>query len=148
MNSIKHFLIIPAILLCLSSTIAQQTVSSSPSQKPGATNPPTTTRNAATERGQAISGRVLDDAGKPVGEASVMAVRAGVFSQALNQSPKVQMSKLQRNTVTDNDGKFKLDELAAGAYLLNATAPGYVLANEFRMRSEERRVGKECSSRW
>ncbi len=123
------------IILLTISAPAQQSTKPAPPQTGSPTKNATTNTAKKEDSKQTISGRILDDAGKPVAEASVVVVRAGSLSQSLNASPNVQISKLQRTAITDNDGKFKFDELLAGAYMLNATAPGYVLASEYQMES-------------
>src|SRR2546430_16092421 len=50
-----------------------------------------------------------------------------------------------RSTQTRDDGRFTIAGIAAGSDLLRVRMIGYVQINQ---RSEERRVGKECRSRW
>ena len=50
-----------------------------------------------------------------------------------------------RDMLTDDGRRAIVDELASG---LEAVAPGSRSGMELWERSEERRVGKECRSRW
>jgi hypothetical protein len=75
-----------------------------PGQKPEATpTPPTGT----------IKGRLVAADGQPLMNANVMA-------QALTTPPAVKPTRV------DSEGRFVLDELAPAAYLIFASAPGYI----------------------
>src|SRR5687767_12060799 len=63
---------------------------------------------------------------------------------------------VDKTVVTNNDGVYSFTALAPGKYLLRAEAIGFAASEVTevdvnagqRARSEERRVGKECRSRW
>ena len=101
---------------------AQQPAKPKPSQTQPRTSTPT---GAKVDRGQMLSGRVVDDAGKPMFETSILAVSAG-------QSGKD--SKLgalnTRSTTTDENGNFAFEGLSSGAYKLSVVAQGYTMAPE------------------
>jgi hypothetical protein len=70
---------------------------------------------------RSIKGRVTDEGGQPVDDATVYVIPAGTFSA---KSP---LDGLKiRPASTDNDGKFELDGVGSGLYSLMALAPGYV----------------------
>ncbi|HEV2707542.1 MAG TPA: carboxypeptidase-like regulatory domain-containing protein [Pyrinomonadaceae bacterium] len=80
-----------------------------------------------------IEGRVIDDQGQPIPNAGVrLAVRGGAMFQG---APA---------TATDEDGRFRLDNLDPGVYTLFATAPGYVLEPE-RLGPRYFRVGETAT---
>lgn len=68
---------------------------------------------AATATTGTIKGRVVSDDGRPVTNATIMA-------QAVTGAPSAKPTRV------DAEGKFVLDDLAAAAYVVVATAPGYV----------------------
>src|SRR5260370_5856257 len=84
-----------------------------------------------------ISGRIVENhSGSPVASASVRIVKTGVRG-------------LQADLETDGDGRFDAPELTAGEFRIEISKPNYVNATvRLGLRSEERRVGKECRSRW
>ena len=95
-------------------TREQKTPAARPDQKqPG--------KESRTGRSRSLKGRVTDEGGQPVEDASVYVLPAGSFSaQSALAVLKV------RPTSTDEDGKFDIDNIDAGAYSLMAYAPGYV----------------------
>jgi len=68
----------------------------------------------AQESGATIAGTILDQAGKPVGGASVTA--------------KGESAALNRTATTDGEGHFSLAGLAAGTYTVESSAPGFALS--------------------
>jgi hypothetical protein len=95
--------------------------------KPSQTQPRTSNSTGAkVDRGQMLSGRVVDDAGKPMVETSILAVSAG-------QSGKdIKLAALNtRSATTDENGNFAFEGLASGAYRLSVVAQGYTMAPEF-----------------
>jgi len=72
---------------------------------------------------RSLTGRVVEEGGQPIAEASVYAAPAGGASL----STAVAIAKL-RTGLTDETGKFALDDIAGGAYVLTAFAPGFVSA--------------------
>lgn len=90
--------------------------------KPKPLQTPTTTR-AKAERGQTLSGRILDEAGKPLAEVSVMAIPAGMYGK----QSKVAILNM-RSITTDESGRFVFEEISSGAYRLMVIALGYTVA--------------------
>ena len=81
---------------------------------------------SAKQRGGArsLTGRVVDEGGGPIADASVFASPAGVSSL----SSGVAMVKV-RTGLTDETGRFTLDDVAPGSYTLMGFAPGFVFAD-------------------
>ncbi|MEW6125495.1 MAG: carboxypeptidase regulatory-like domain-containing protein [Acidobacteriota bacterium] len=73
--------------------------------------------------GRALTGRVIDESGRPVDDAMVLAAPAGVMSQQ-----KRPVNAGMRTATTGEDGRFAFDELNTGSYALKVYAPGYVVA--------------------
>lgn len=93
---------------------AQKTPAARTDQKPS-------NKEARTGPLRSIKGRVTDEGGQPVEDASVFVLPAGAFSaQGSLAALKI------RPTSTDEDGRFDIDNIDAGAYSLLAYAPGYV----------------------
>jgi protocatechuate 3,4-dioxygenase beta subunit len=65
--------------------------------------------------GGAITGRVIDEDGRPLPRVRVLAIRTG------------STGGFPASAQSDEDGRFTLSNLAFGAYLVNAFTPGYVL---------------------
>jgi protocatechuate 3,4-dioxygenase beta subunit len=72
-------------------------------------------------KARSIRGRVTDDAGQPVEDASVYILPAGSF----NNQNSLAVLKI-RPTSTDENGRFDIDNIDGGAYSFMAYAPGYV----------------------
>jgi len=68
-------------------------------------------------RDNAITGRVVNDAGRPVAGAPILVIRAGV---------KI-TSGIQTSTA-DDEGNFKTTGLGPGSYMISTSVPGYVVA--------------------
>jgi Carboxypeptidase regulatory-like domain len=68
----------------------------------------------SSRRSGVITGRVIVDDGQPVAEAQIHAVPIGA-----------KMNEFQQ-TICDDEGVFKLTGLRSGAYIIQATLPGYV----------------------
>jgi hypothetical protein len=64
-----------------------------------------------------ITGRVVNDAGRPVAGAPILVIRAGV---------KI-FSGIQ-TSVADDEGNFKVTGLGPGSYIFSTSVPGYVAA--------------------
>ncbi len=101
---------------------AQQPAKPKPSQTQARPSNPT---RAKVDRAQMLSGRVVDDGGRPMFEISIIAVAAG-------QSGKD--SKLgvlnTRSATSDENGNFAFEGLSSGAYRLSVVAQGYTIAPE------------------
>ncbi len=91
-----HFLIIFIILVAAVDSTAQQ----------------------AQRRAKAITGRVINDSGQPISNATVFFNKVGV-----RQGPGT-------STGTDEQGSFRAEDLDNGAYTISAWVPGFVPANE------------------
>jgi hypothetical protein len=103
-------------------TNAQQPAKPKASQTPPRAN---SSGRAKVDRGQAISGRVIDDSGKPMFEVTVLAVNAG------NNGKDIKLAPLTtRSVTTDENGNFAFEQLSPGAYKLSVLAQGYTLAPE------------------
>src|SRR6266545_6845933 len=65
-----------------------------------------------------------------------------------------EQTNLRREAVTNESGEFSFAALDPGAYTVRATMTGFKTFERkgvriaTQQRSEERRVGKECRSRW
>jgi len=96
--------------LAQSQTVARPAATpvSTPDQKPGAVENATPTPITGT-----IIGRVVSDDGRPVTNATVVA-------QAATGAPAA------KPTHADAEGKFVFEDLPAAAYVVIATAPGYI----------------------
>jgi 5-hydroxyisourate hydrolase-like protein (transthyretin family) len=81
---------------------------------------PTGTENQgdAKRRSKSITGRLVDESGQPIPNASVYLRRAGPLSGPT------------RSMGTDEDGRFHAEDLVSGAYTVSAFVPGYVSASE------------------
>src|SRR5262245_16459977 len=64
-----------------------------------------------------ITGRVVNDAGRPVAGAPILIIRAGV---KITSSPQT--------SVADDEGNFKATGLDTGSYMVSTSVPGYVVA--------------------
>ncbi len=113
-------LIFSAILFCFAiAANAQQPKRSKPAQpqaKPSAATKP-------AQRGSTLSGRVIDDGGRPVEGAMVMVAPAGTLSRQ-----KRPADGGIRTATTGEDGRFNFEDLTVRSYVFRVFAPGYVLA--------------------
>jgi hypothetical protein len=80
---------------------------------------------AKVDRGQAISGRVIDESGKPMFEVTVLALNAGNSGKDIKIAPLT-----TRSVTTDENGNFAFEQLSPGAYKLTVIAQGYTHAPE------------------
>src|SRR5579859_5710259 len=53
-----------------------------------------------------------------------------------------------KTAFTDGQGRYEFQDLPAGRFTLSVSKSGFVTMQYGQTRSEERRVGKECRSRW
>ena len=103
------------------SVTAKAQTPAAPTPAPGARQGPP--RRSGSDRGQTLTGRVVEEGGQPIAEASVIATPAGVASS----SSSLAALKV-RTGLTDETGKFVIDGLAPGAFTLTSFLPGYVSA--------------------
>src|SRR5687768_5518576 len=91
--------------------------------------------SAQTINSGTLQGRITS-AGAPLSQADLQVIRLDGFSE--------------RRTVSATDGSFRVAFLPPGSYRLTVRRIGFrpVIVNDLVIRSEERRVGKECRSRW
>jgi protocatechuate 3,4-dioxygenase beta subunit len=114
------------LALILSGVFITATAQQPARPRPSQSQPrPSDAARAKVDRGQMLAGRVVDDAGKPMVETSVMAVAAGQSGRdsklgALNT----------RSATTDENGNFAFEGLSSGAYRLAVIAQGYTMAPE------------------
>src|SRR2546425_6382982 len=90
---------------------------------------------AQVEKGRFV-GRIVDPQDAAVPGASVNVTNAG--------------TNIVQTAVTDGSGNFVITPVEAGVYTLSVAASGFATttSSNIEVRSEERRVGKECRSRW
>ena len=74
--------------------------------------------DSATRRESSISGRIIDESGQPLANAAVYVRKVG------------RQANVNRSIGTDQDGRFRADDLTSGPYLVSAYAPGYVAATD------------------
>jgi hypothetical protein len=101
------------ILFASFSTASAQQPARSPQAQP----------RAKASRGQTLSGRVLDEAGKPLFEVTLAAVPAGLSSK-MSKFASLNM----RSVTTDENGNFTFEDIASGAYRLMPVLAGYTPA--------------------
>lgn len=94
-------------------------------QKPAqSTKPSPGTQPPRGDTSRKLSGRVVDETGKPVSDAALLAMPTG-------KTENMQQVLVNYRTATsDEQGRFTFDELSPGAYRLVAAAPGHVLAQD------------------
>jgi protocatechuate 3,4-dioxygenase beta subunit len=85
-------------------------------------------------RSRAITGRVVDQNNQPLEDATVVSLPAGLTSM---QQSMMTAAKI-RPTSSDEQGRFTLDNLAPGAYLIYADLPGYVAAPDDNEAREQK----------
>src|ERR1035441_6973354 len=88
---------------------------------------------AWAQRSAYIHGRVLDPSQAVVPEAAITIVN--------------EESGFRRTAETGSDGEYAVGSLDSGVYKVTVRKEGFRTMIRFN-RSEERRVGKECRSRW
>jgi len=81
-----------------------------------------------------ITGRLIDESGQPIPNAGVFVRKAGASTSQ------------NRSMGTDENGRFRADDLAAGAYSVSAHVPGYVPVTEALQR-EYYHAGDEVTLR-
>lgn len=94
-------------------------------QQPAKPRPSQAQSRAKADRGQAISGRIVDEGGKPMFEVTVQASTIGASGKEIKLVPLN-----TRSVITDETGSFAFELLSPGAYKVSVIAPGYTLAPE------------------
>jgi hypothetical protein len=96
-----------------------------PAQSPAATPSSAQTQAAPrTPRSRTITGRVVDQNNAPLEDATIVSLPAGLASA---QQSAMTAAKI-RPTSSDEQGRFSIDNVAPGAYIIYADLPGYVAA--------------------
>ena len=76
-------------------------------------------QNDSTKRRESsIAGRLIDESAQPIPNAAVYVRKVGA------------QANVNRSVGTDQDGRFRADDLTAGAYSVSAYMPGYVPATD------------------
>ena len=70
------------------------------------------------KRESSITGRIITESGQPIPNAVIYVSRAG------------KLRGISRTTSTDDEGRFRVNDLARGVYRVSPNAPGYVLTDE------------------
>jgi hypothetical protein len=99
------FLILP---LCATIDARSHTASAKQSQR----------SKADQKRESSITGRLVAESGQPIPNAIIYVRRAG------------KLRDNSRSTSTDDEGRFRVNDLARGVYRVSPNAPGYVLTDE------------------
>jgi protocatechuate 3,4-dioxygenase beta subunit len=136
-------LLFTLIFLALAIGANAQEPSPTPKGKPAARRPATPqsterpTAGARTaSRSQSITGRVIDESNSPIEDAAIVSFPAGVMNDS-SQSAAT-LAKIRQIT-TDEQGKFELENLTSGAYLIAAEVPGYVTAPDIDDNNREQK---------
>ena len=113
-----------------------------PKEKPAAQQPATpqkterpTAAARTSSRSRSITGRVIDESNSPIEDASIVSFPAGL----MNSSQSVATAAKIRPTSTDEQGKFALENLTPGAYMVFAEVPGYVTAPDIDNNNREQK---------
>jgi protocatechuate 3,4-dioxygenase beta subunit len=96
-----------------------------PAQSPAATPSSAQTQAAPrTPRSRTITGRVVDQNSAPLEDTTIVSLPAGLANA---QQSAMTAAKI-RPTSSDEQGRFSIDNVAPGAYIIYADLPGYVAA--------------------
>ena len=119
-RGIRFFAIAVALL---SGAAALQSVFAGPPKPGGLQAQKRSTRDQRTpsSRASSLSGQILVDGGQPLAEASIIATPTN-GTVAMNLAG---LSR-QRNATSDETGKFNIEGLGPGAYIVRAIVPGFV----------------------
>jgi protocatechuate 3,4-dioxygenase beta subunit len=100
-------------------------LSAQPAQSPAAT--PSSSQTQAvprSPRSRTITGRVVDQNNAPLEDTTILSLPAGLA----NAQQAAMTAASIRPTSSDEQGRFSIDNVAPGAYLIYADLPGYVAA--------------------
>ena len=138
----RVFIIALIFSLALAIGANAQEPSPTPKEKPAAQQPATpqkTERPAAaartSSRSRSITGRVIDEGNSPIEDAAIVSFPAGL----MNSAQSVATAAKIRPTSTDEQGKFALENLTPGAYMVFAEVPGYVTAPDIDDNNREQK---------
>lgn len=141
----KRLLFIPIFLALAIGANAQQPAQA-PQERPAAQTPaaqqPATQKNTqrpantarTSSRSRSITGRVIDESNSPIEDVAIVSFPAGL----LNSTQSAATAAKIRPTSTDEQGKFALENLTPGAYLVFAEVPGYVVAPDLDNNREQK----------
>ena len=108
------FLVVLPLVLTMCGVVSVQAQSQTPVKSTSSPSPtPAEKRPNEIPPSGSIKGRVVADDGRPVVNATLMA-------QAVNGPPSVKPAQV------DSEGKFSFDDLPSAAYIVFASAPGYI----------------------
>ena len=93
------------------------------------------TASRASQRSRTITGRVLDEGNQPIEDASIVTFPAGLVNSPQSATTAAKI----RPASTDEQGKFALENVAPGAYMIVADVPGYVLAPDINEDKPEQK---------
>jgi Carboxypeptidase regulatory-like domain len=138
----KRLLFIPIFLALAIGANAQQPAQA-PQEKPAAQTPaaqqPATQQKAqrparTSSRSRSITGRVIDEGNSPLEDAAIVSFPAGLLNSTQSAATVAKI----RPTSADEQGKFALENLTPGAYLVFAEVPGYVVAPDLDNNPEQK----------
>jgi protocatechuate 3,4-dioxygenase beta subunit len=87
-------------------------------------NAPSAATATRQTRSRTITGRVVDEGNSPISDATIVSLPAGIANAPQSAATATRI----RPTSTDEQGKFTLENLTPGAYIMVAQVPGYVIA--------------------
>lgn len=140
--------ILIAIMICaLFANLASAQQPSQPAQEKPAPSvepktPPTerpAERAAATartsSRSRTITGRVVDEGNSPIEDAIIVSLPAGLINSPQGTASAAKI----RPTSTDANGRFVLENVPSGAYMVFAEVPGYVTAQDTDINNRDQK---------
>jgi hypothetical protein len=119
------------LFLTLTISVGAQPAGPATQDKPAAppAQPPAATPSSAqaeavprASRSRTITGRVVDQNNAPLEDATLISMPAGL----INMQQTVMTAAKIRPTSSDERGRFTIDNVAPGAYMIYANLPGYV----------------------
>ena len=119
-----------------------------PAQSSAATPSSSQTEAQATSRtprSRTITGRVIDQNNAPLEDATIVSLPAGITNA---QQSAMTAAKI-RPTSSDEQGRFSIDNVAPGAYIIYVDLPGYIAAPDDNEAREQKyyRPGDTASIR-
>jgi protocatechuate 3,4-dioxygenase beta subunit len=86
-------------------------------------------------RSRTITGRVIDESNLPLEDAAIVSLPAGLINSPQSAATAAKI----RPTSTDEQGKFVLENVSPGAYMIFAEVPGYVTAPDLDDTNREQK---------